>query len=77
MNFVQKITTKLTCVMASCAIMVLALGASPGNTGLNIQIGMSKGDIIRILTQKGYSQIQVHDKGFKTGKAYACKDGLK
>lgn len=51
--------------------------SSPSYAGLNIQFGISKGDITRILLKNGYSQIQVHDKGFKTGRAYACKDGIK
>ena len=58
-------------------MLIVGLFASPSYANINIQIGMSKGDVVRILLGKGYSQIQVHDTGFKTGKAYACKDGLK
>lgn len=58
-------------------MLTAGLFASPSHAKINIQIGMSKGDVVRILLGKGYSQIQVHDTGFKTGKAYACKDGLK
>ena len=59
------------------AIALSSALSTPANAGINISFGISKGDIIRTLQKNGYSQIQVHDKGFKTGKAYACKDGTK
>lgn len=66
----------LKLILASFLLIAFSL-TSPSYAGLNIQFGISKGDITRILLKNGYSQIQVHDKGFKTGRAYACKDGIK
>ena len=61
--------------MAKVAILMFT--AAPANANFSLNIGMSKGDVARILVSKGYSQIKVYDTGFKTGKAYACKDGVK
>jgi len=70
-------TNKISFGACLVLMLILAFFASPSHANINIQFGMSKGDVVRILLGKGYSQIQVHYTGFKTGKAYACKDGLK
>lgn len=77
MNQMRAFAGQIFCVLVLSLFAFTAMDASKAHAGLNIQIGISKGDIIRILQKNGYSQIQVHDRGFKTGKAYACKDGIK
>lgn len=72
----QKNLKALSALIFSVFALVI-IATLPSKAGLKINIGMSKGDVVRILSSKGYSQIKVYDTGFKTGKAYACRNGLK
>ncbi len=72
MSNTNKLNKILIALVASFLIFI-----PPSNASIKIPFGISSGDITRTLLKNGYSQIQVHDKGFKTGKAYACKDGTK
>lgn len=74
MNF-NKASLLRVFFMAKIAMLIFLV--VPASANFSINIGMSRGDVARILVSKGYSQIKVHDTGFKTGKAYACKDGVK
>lgn len=77
MSYIDKLLQKRIYGVIVSVFIIFAMFASNSHAGINISFGISTGDIIRTLQGKGYSQIQVHDKGFKTGKAYACKDGIK
>lgn len=77
MNTTRNFAMQVFWILMIGLMALVFIETSKAHAGLNIQIGISKGDIIRTLQKNGYSQIQVHDRGFKTGKAYACKDGLK
>lgn len=72
MSMIKKFIKAMIALFASVFIII-----APANASIKIPFGISSGDITRTLLKNGYSQIQVHDRGFKTGKAYACKDGIR
>ncbi len=73
----DKLKTTFTKMVSTTLLGMVLFNSSPAEANFSFKIGMSKADVSRILISKGYTQIQVHDTGFKTGKAFACKDGIK
>jgi len=74
--------TKLKFWVLNCwVVLALTIGslaaASPSMAQFSIEIGISRDKAVRAMSNKGYSQINVVRKGFKTLRAEACLNGTK
>ena len=55
----------------------LVFGGTPSVHALTIELGISTAKASRAMVERGYGQIQIIDKGFKTIEASACQNGTR
>ena len=67
---------KLAAAGILSVFVALQADERPANAQINIQIGVSTADATRVMLNNGFSQIQIYEKGFKSVRAKACKDGI-
>ena len=75
----QSRTTCINILKASVLATFLGLVflTAPANAQFSINIGISEAKAMRAMINRGYTQIEIFDKGFKTLQARACQNGTR
>ncbi len=68
---------KLSTPDSNESLVIQAQGLQLGNNGLQLQLGVSDGMILSVLSQNGYSDIRITKKKLTKATAEACKNGTR